>query len=170
MQPETLAEIYELPQEHTDFRATIRRLARPSAACALILMVQEHGTQPIARFGSPELKARFLPRCATGEWSPAFCLSEPDAGSDPAAIRTTAVHDGDEWVINGTKNWITNAGVADFYVVFAVTERRAGASPRSWSSPTARASRCPSTSTSSASTARRPASPCSSTSASLPRT
>jgi alkylation response protein AidB-like acyl-CoA dehydrogenase len=66
-----------------------------------------------------------LPRCATGEWSPAFCLSEPDAGSDPAAMRTSAVLDGDEWVINGTKNWITNAGVADFYVVFAVTDRSA---------------------------------------------
>jgi alkylation response protein AidB-like acyl-CoA dehydrogenase len=176
------AEIYELPQEHKDLRATIRQLAqeriapraaaidatdeypwdirrllgeqdvlalpfeeeyggtgtgtlmlqvaveelaRASAACALILMVQELGTLPIARFGSPELKQRFLPRCATGELSPAFCLSEPDAGSDPAAMRTSAVLDGGEWVINGTKNWISNAGVADFYVVFAVTDRTA---------------------------------------------
>jgi alkylation response protein AidB-like acyl-CoA dehydrogenase len=175
-------EVYELPQEHKDFRATIRQLAREriapraaeidatdeypwdirrllgeqdvlalpfdedyggtgtgtlmlqvaveelaraSAACALILMVQELGTLPIARFGSDELKLRFLPRCATGEWSPAFCLSEPDAGSDPAAMRTSAVLDGGEWVINGTKNWISNAGVADFYVVFAVTDRAA---------------------------------------------
>ena len=174
------AEVYELPQEHREFRDTIRQLAREriapraaaidasdeypwdirrllseqdvlalpfaeehggtgtgtlmlqvaveelahaSAACALILMVQELGTLPIQRFGSPELKQRFLPRCATGEWSPAFCLSEPDAGSDPAAMRTSAVLDGGEWVINGTKNWITNAGVADFYVVFAVTDR-----------------------------------------------
>jgi acyl-CoA dehydrogenase len=101
----------------------VEELAKASAACALILMVQELGTLPISLFGSDELKARFLPRCATGEWSPAFALSEPDAGSDPAAIRTTAVLDGDEWVINGTKNWITNAGVADFYVVFAVTDR-----------------------------------------------
>jgi alkylation response protein AidB-like acyl-CoA dehydrogenase len=176
------ADVYELPQEHKDFRATIRQLAqeriapraaeidatdeypwdirrllgeqdvlalpfdeayggtgtgtlmlqvaveelaRASAACALILMVQELGTLPIARFGSDELKQRFLPRCATGEWSPAFCLSEPDAGSDPAAMRTSAVLDGGEWVINGTKNWISNAGVADFYVVFAVTDRAA---------------------------------------------
>jgi acyl-CoA dehydrogenase len=101
----------------------VEELAKASAACALILMVQELGTLPISLFGSDELKARFLPRCATGEWSPAFALSEPDAGSDPAAMRTTAVLDGDEWVINGTKNWITNAGVADFYVVFAVTDR-----------------------------------------------
>jgi alkylation response protein AidB-like acyl-CoA dehydrogenase len=86
-------------------------------------MVQELGTLPIQLFGSDELKARILPRCASGEWSPAFCLSEPEAGSDPGSMRTTAVRDGDEWVINGTKNWITNAGIADFYVVFAQTDR-----------------------------------------------
>jgi acyl-CoA dehydrogenase len=103
-------------------QVAVEEIARASAACALILMVQELGTLPIQRFGSDELKERFLPRCATGEWSPAFCLSEPDAGSDAAAMRTTAVRDGDEWVLNGTKNWITNAGVADFYVVFAVTD------------------------------------------------
>jgi alkylation response protein AidB-like acyl-CoA dehydrogenase len=103
----------------------VEELAKASAAVALILMVQELGTLPIQLFGSDELKERFLPRCATGEWSPAFCLSEPDAGSDPAAMRTTARLDGDEWVINGTKNWITNAGIADFYVVFAVTDREA---------------------------------------------
>jgi alkylation response protein AidB-like acyl-CoA dehydrogenase len=101
----------------------VEELAKASASCALILMVQELGTLPVALFGSDALRQRFLPRCATGEWSPAFALSEPDAGSDPAAMRTTAVLDGDEWVINGTKNWITNAGVADFYVVFAVTDR-----------------------------------------------
>src|SRR4051794_24162105 len=103
----------------------VEELAKASAAVALILMIQELGTLPIQLFGSDELKERFLPKCATGEWSPAFCLSEPDAGSDPAAMRTTARLDGDEWVINGTKNWITNAGIADFYVVFAVTDREA---------------------------------------------
>ncbi len=101
----------------------VEELARNSAAVALILMVQELGTLPIQLFGSDDLKQRYLPRCASGEISPAFCLSEPDAGSDPGAMRTTAVQDGDDWVINGTKNWITNAGVADFYVVFAVTDR-----------------------------------------------
>ena len=104
----------------------VEEIAKASAACALILMIQELGTLPIQLFGSDELKQRFLPDCASGERSPAFCLSEPDAGSDPAAMRTTAVVDGDEWVINGTKNWITNAGVADFYVVFAVTDKDAG--------------------------------------------
>src|SRR3954464_12210678 len=103
----------------------VEELAKASASVALILMIQELGTLPIALFGSDELKERFLPKGASGEWSPAFCLSEPDAGSDPASMRTTARLDGDEWVINGTKNWITNAGVADFYVVFAVTDREA---------------------------------------------
>jgi alkylation response protein AidB-like acyl-CoA dehydrogenase len=91
-----------------------------------MLMVQELGTLPIRLFGSEELKERFLPRCATGEWTPAFALSEPEAGSDPGGMITKAVRDGDEWVITGTKNWITNLGIADFYVVFAVTDKEAG--------------------------------------------
>jgi alkylation response protein AidB-like acyl-CoA dehydrogenase len=101
----------------------VEEVARACASSALILMVQELGTLPIRLFGSEELKQRFLPRCASGEWSPAFALSEPEAGSDPGGMKTTAVRDGDEWVITGTKNWITNLGVADFYVVFAVTDR-----------------------------------------------
>jgi alkylation response protein AidB-like acyl-CoA dehydrogenase len=101
----------------------VEEIASVCASSSLILMVQELGTLPIQLFGSDELKRRFLPRCATGEWSPAFCLSEPEAGSDPGSMRTSAVQDGDEWVINGSKNWITNVGVADFYVVFAVTDR-----------------------------------------------
>jgi alkylation response protein AidB-like acyl-CoA dehydrogenase len=101
----------------------VEELASASAAVGLMLMVQELGTLPIQRFGSEALKQRFLPRCATGEWSPAFALSEPDAGSEPAAMRTTARLEDGEWVIHGTKNWITNAGVADFYIVFALTDR-----------------------------------------------
>jgi alkylation response protein AidB-like acyl-CoA dehydrogenase len=101
----------------------IEEIAKVDASCALILMVQELGTLPIQLFGSGELKERFLPRCATGELSPAFALSEPEAGSDPAGMKTTAVPEGEEWVINGTKNWITNLGVADFYICFAVTDR-----------------------------------------------
>jgi alkylation response protein AidB-like acyl-CoA dehydrogenase len=101
----------------------VEELAKASASVALILMIQELGTLPIQLFGSDELKERLLPRCASGEWSPAFCLSEPEAGSDPAAMRTHARLDGDEWVLNGSKNSITNAGIADFYVVFAITDR-----------------------------------------------
>jgi alkylation response protein AidB-like acyl-CoA dehydrogenase len=101
----------------------VEEVAKACASSALILMIQELGTLPIQLHGTDEQKQKWLPKCASGEWTPAFCLSEPEAGSDPGAMRTTAVRDGDEWVINGTKNWITNATVADFYVVFAVTDR-----------------------------------------------
>jgi alkylation response protein AidB-like acyl-CoA dehydrogenase len=104
----------------------VEEIAKADASCALMLMLQELGTLPIARFGSEEQKRNFLPRCATGEWLAAFALSEAEAGSNVAAMRTTAAKDGDDWVINGTKNWISNAGVADFYIVFAVTDRDAG--------------------------------------------
>jgi alkylation response protein AidB-like acyl-CoA dehydrogenase len=104
----------------------IEEIAKACASTALILMIQELGTLPIKLFGTDEQKDRFLTRCATGEWSPAFALSEPDAGSDPGGMRTRAVQDGEDWVIDGTKNWITNLGVADFYVVFAVTDAQAG--------------------------------------------
>src|SRR4051794_2524195 len=97
----------------------VEEIAKACASSALILMIQELGSLPITLFGSDEQKERFLPRLASGEISPAFALSEPEAGSDPASMRTTAVQDGDEWVINGQKNWITNAGIADYYVVFA---------------------------------------------------
>jgi len=109
----------------------VEEIASVCASSALILMVQELGTLPIQLFGSEEQKQKWLPRCASGEWSPAFALSEPEAGSDIAALRTSAVRsEGDatdsgtgEWIINGQKNWITNAGVADFYIVFAKTDR-----------------------------------------------
>ena len=101
----------------------VEEIAKACASSALMLMVQELGTLPIQLFGSEEQKQRWLPKCASGEWSPAFALSEPEAGSDPAAMRTSAVRDGDEWVINGQKSWITNATIADFYVVFATTDR-----------------------------------------------
>jgi alkylation response protein AidB-like acyl-CoA dehydrogenase len=106
----------------------VEEVAWACASSALILMVQELGTLPLQLFGTDEQKARFLPRCASGEWSPAFALSEPEAGSDPGGMITSARRDGDEWVINGTKNWITNLGIADFYVVFAKTDREAGRS------------------------------------------
>ena len=104
----------------------IEEIAKACASTALILMIQELGTLPIKLFGSDELKERFLPRCATGQWTPAFALSEPEAGSDPGGMRTRAVKTDAGWVITGTKNWITNLGVADFYVVFAVTDPNAG--------------------------------------------
>src|SRR5215218_8559994 len=90
----------------------IEEVSKACASTALMLMVQELGTLPIKLFGSDELKERFLPRCASGEWTAAFALSEPDAGSDPGGMLTRARRDRDEWVIDGTKNWITNLGIA----------------------------------------------------------
>ncbi len=104
----------------------VEEIAKACASTALILMVQDLGTIPIRRFGTDELKQRFLPGCASGELSPAFALSEPEAGSDPGGMLTRAVREGEEWVIDGAKNWITNLGIADFYIVFAVTDREAG--------------------------------------------
>jgi alkylation response protein AidB-like acyl-CoA dehydrogenase len=104
----------------------IEEVARACASTALILMLQDLGTLPIKLFGSEELKQRYLPRMASGEWSPAFALSEVEAGSDPGGMRTRAVRDGDDWVLNGEKNWITNLGIADLFVVFAVTDPEQG--------------------------------------------
>jgi alkylation response protein AidB-like acyl-CoA dehydrogenase len=104
----------------------VEEVAKACASSALMLMIQELGTLPIRLFGTDDQKQRFLPKCAAGEWTPAFALSEPDAGSDPGGMRTRARRDGSDWVIDGAKNWITNLGVADFYVVFAVTDPEAG--------------------------------------------
>ena len=76
----------------------VEEIAKACASSALILMIQELGSLPITLFGTDEQKQKWLPRLATGEISPAFALSEPEAGSDPASMRTAAVRDGDEWV------------------------------------------------------------------------
>lgn len=85
------------------------------------------GAMPIMLGGSEEMKARYLPQIATGEKMGAYALTEPSAGSDAAGIRTTAVKDGDHWVLNGTKQWITNGGEAEIYTVIALTDRGKGA-------------------------------------------
>lgn len=77
------------------------------------------GTLPLVYFGTEEQKARYLPKLASGEWVAAYCLSEPGSGSDSLAAKTRADPDGDEWVLNGTKMWISNAGFADLFTVFA---------------------------------------------------
>jgi alkylation response protein AidB-like acyl-CoA dehydrogenase len=100
----------------------IEGIAKACASSALILAVQDLGTLPIRLDGSPELQDEVLPRFASGEWLAAFALSEPEAGSDPGAMRTRAERRDGGWVLNGTKNWISNAGVAGAYSVFAVTD------------------------------------------------
>jgi alkylation response protein AidB-like acyl-CoA dehydrogenase len=85
------------------------------------------GAYPLLLFGSDEQKHRYLPPLARGESLAAFALTEPQAGSDAGAIATTAVKDGDSYVLNGTKQWITNAGEAEFYTIIALTDRTKGA-------------------------------------------
>ncbi|MGI8631346.1 MAG: acyl-CoA dehydrogenase family protein [Solirubrobacterales bacterium] len=100
-------------------------LAKACASTCLMLMIVDLGAMPIKLFGTDEQKQRILPKLASGEWSPAFGLSEADAGSDAGSMRTRAELDGDEWVINGQKNWTTNIGIADYYIVFAKTDTKA---------------------------------------------
>jgi alkylation response protein AidB-like acyl-CoA dehydrogenase len=84
-------------------------------------------TTPIVNWGSHELKSRYLPKVARGESQGSYCLSEVDAGSDVAAMTTRAARDGDDYIISGRKQWISNAGVSDIYLVFAKTDPLAGA-------------------------------------------
>jgi hypothetical protein len=77
------------------------------------------GTLPLVYFGTDEQKRRYLPKLASGEWIAAYCLTEPGSGSDSLAAKTRAVLDGDAWLLNGTKMWISNAGFADLFTVFA---------------------------------------------------
>jgi len=85
------------------------------------------GAYPILLFGTDEQKGRYLPRLARGELICAFALTEPQAGSDAGAIAATAVKDGEHYVLNGTKQWITNAGEAELYTIIAVTDPNKGA-------------------------------------------
>ena len=104
----------------------IEELSKVCATTGLILAVQELGSLGIKLAGTEEQKQRFLPRLATGEWLAAYALTEPGSGSDSAAMRTEARRDGDEYVLNGGKRFITNAGVAHVYTVFAKTDPEAG--------------------------------------------
>ena len=100
----------------------IEEVARACASSSLIPAVNKLGSMPIILSASEELKQQVLPSVASGEAMISYALSEREAGSDAAAMRTRAVADGDEWVLNGTKCWITNAGVSSWYTVMAVTD------------------------------------------------
>ncbi|MGI8618619.1 MAG: acyl-CoA dehydrogenase family protein [Gemmatimonadaceae bacterium] len=97
-------------------------LARRSGLAESAFAMQGLGAGPIAMFGSDQLKERYLPPVALGDVITGFAISESEAGSDVAAMRTTARHDGDAWIIDGEKTWISNAGIADWYVVFCRVE------------------------------------------------
>ena len=104
----------------------IEEVARVCASSSLIPAVNKLGTMPLLLSASEDLKQRYLPPVARGEAMFSYALSEPEAGSDAAAMRTRAVRDGDGYVLNGTKRWITNAGVSRYYTVMAVTDPSAG--------------------------------------------
>ncbi|MFJ3162002.1 acyl-CoA dehydrogenase family protein [Streptomyces kanasensis] len=100
----------------------IEEVARVCASSSLIPAVNKLGSLPVILSGSEELKKKYLGPLAKGDAMFSYCLSEPDAGSDAAGMKTRAVRDGDFWVLNGVKRWITNAGVSEYYTVMAVTD------------------------------------------------
>ncbi|AWB93685.1 acyl-CoA dehydrogenase family protein [Aeromicrobium chenweiae] len=100
----------------------IEEVARVDVSASLIPAVNKLGSLPVQIGGNEELKAKYLGKLARGEGGFSYCLSEPDAGSDAANQKTRAVRDGDDWVLNGVKRWITNAGVSEYYTVLAQTD------------------------------------------------
>lgn len=101
----------------------LEEIAAGDASTAVLMSVHNSlPTRMILRFGTDAQRAAFLPRMATGEWLGAFALSEPDAGSDATALTTQAVRDGDHWVLNGTKAWVSNGDVADVILAMARTD------------------------------------------------
>jgi alkylation response protein AidB-like acyl-CoA dehydrogenase len=119
-----------IPESHgglgmssTGYSRTLQELVRYDASIALTAGAHSSiGMRGLILFGNDEQKQRYLPKLATGERIAAFCLTESEAGSDAAAIKTRAVKDGDDWILNGEKIWITNGGIADFFTVFARTD------------------------------------------------
>ncbi|MGH9269621.1 MAG: acyl-CoA dehydrogenase family protein, partial [Acidimicrobiales bacterium] len=112
--------------DHVTQAIMIEELARACASTSLMVLISKLGMTPVIQWGSEELKHRYLPRIASGDSQASYCLSEPDAGSDVAAMSARAVRDGDSYLLSGTKYWITNAGISDVYTVFAKTDPAAG--------------------------------------------
>lgn len=100
----------------------IEEVARVDVSASLIPAVNKLGSLPVLIGGGEQIKKKYLTALAGGQGGFSYCLSEPDAGSDAAGMKTRAVRDGDDWVLNGTKRWITNAGESEFYTVLAVTD------------------------------------------------
>ncbi|MEI2714751.1 MAG: acyl-CoA dehydrogenase family protein [Nocardioides sp.] len=100
----------------------IEEVARACVSSSLIPAVNKLGSLPVQIAGSEDLKKKYLTKLAAGEGGFSYCLSEPDAGSDAGGMKCTAVRDGDDWVLNGVKRWITNAGESEYYTVMAVTD------------------------------------------------
>ncbi len=129
------ADLYGLyiPEEYGGFGGgpfamvlALEQIARGCTGVATAYAASALGAYPILISGSEEMKQHYLPDIAAGKRLAAFALTEANAGSDASGIQTTAVQDGDHWVLNGTKQWITNAGEADIYTVIAITDRSKG--------------------------------------------
>ena len=103
----------------------IEEVARADVSASLIPAVNKLGSLPVMIGGGEEIKKKYLSRLAAGEGGFSYCLSEPDAGSDAANQKTRAVRDGDDWILTGTKRWISNAGESEFYTVLATTDPEA---------------------------------------------
>jgi len=112
--------------DHVTQAIMVEELSRVCASTSLSILISKLGMIPLMNWGTEELKKEYMPRVAIGEIQASYCLSEADAGSDVAAMRTRAVRDGDDYILTGSKYWITNAGVSDVYVVFAKTDPEAG--------------------------------------------
>ena len=104
----------------------VEEIARGCASTSVTILISKLGILPVMNFGSEELKQKYLPGVAAGEIQASYCLSEVDAGSDVASMRCRAERDGDDYILNGSKYWITNAGISDTYTVFAKTDPTAG--------------------------------------------
>ena len=104
----------------------VEELSKACGGISLAYAASALGTIPIMLFGSDEQKKKYLPKLAAGEIIAAFALTEPNAGSDAAAIKTTAIANGDSYVLNGTKQWITNGGEASVYTVICLTDPKRG--------------------------------------------
>ena len=110
------------------YAIAVEEVSRVSGSIGITLAAHTSlGLYPLYRFGSEEQKQKYLPRLASGQGLAAFALTEPEAGSDAAAVKTSAVLDGDHWVINGTKTFITSGSIADVVIIAAVTDKSAGA-------------------------------------------
>jgi len=104
----------------------VEELARVCASTSITLLINKLSMLPLMNWGSNELKAKYIPRIASGEAQGSYCLSEADAGSDVAAMRCRAIKDGDSYILSGSKYWITNAGISDVYTIFAKTDPEGG--------------------------------------------
>jgi len=125
---------FTVPEEYgglgmnsTAFMGVLEEICSASAGFGIMLSVHNSLTCEILRlFASEELKQKYLPQMAAGERIGAYCITEPDAGTDVASLKTTAVADGDSWVLNGTKTFVTNGALAGVFIVFAKTDLDAG--------------------------------------------